>query len=55
MEVGTNDLKKLIGGEFDLRKKAFSTVPEFFGFTTWEEVVECSCWRCQAGFRLRMG
>lgn len=42
VEGGTNDLKKLISGVFDLREKGFSTVPEFFGFTTWEEVVEYS-------------
>jgi hypothetical protein len=42
VEGGTDDLKKLIGGVFDLREKGFSTVPEFFGFTTWEEVVEYS-------------
>jgi superfamily I DNA/RNA helicase len=42
LEGGTDELKKLIGGVFDLREKGFSSVPEFFGFKTWEEVVEYS-------------
>lgn len=42
VEGGTTDLKKLIGGFFELKDNGFSTVPEFFGFTTWEEVVEYS-------------
>ena len=42
VEGGTDDLKKLIGGVFDLSEKGFSSVPEFFGFKTWAEVVEYS-------------
>jgi hypothetical protein len=42
VEGGTKDLRKLIGGVFELKDNGFSTVPEFFGFTSWEEVVEYS-------------
>ena len=31
-----------VGGVYDLRDKGFSSVPEFFGFSSWEEVVEYS-------------
>lgn len=42
VEGGTDELKKLIRGVYDLRDKGFSSVPEFFGFSSWEEVVEYS-------------
>jgi hypothetical protein len=42
VEGGTQDLKRLIRGVYELRDQGFSTVPEFFGFTSWGEVVEYS-------------
>lgn len=42
VEGGTQDLKRLIRGVYELRDHGFSTVPEFFGFTSWTEVVEYS-------------
>jgi superfamily I DNA/RNA helicase len=37
---GTNDLKRLIGGVYDLKAGRPTDVREFFGFTSWAEVVE---------------
>lgn len=42
VEGGTDELKKLIRGVYDLKDEGFSSVPEFFGFSSWEEVVEYS-------------
>ena len=42
VEGGTQELKRLIRGVYELRDQGFSTVPEFFGFTSWAEVVEYS-------------
>lgn len=42
VEGGTDDLKKLIRGVYELQEKGFSSLPEFFGFKTWAEVVEYS-------------
>jgi superfamily I DNA/RNA helicase len=42
VEGGTGELRRLVRGVYQLRKQGFSTVPEFFGFHSWEEVVEHS-------------
>ncbi len=42
VEGGTSDLKKLVGGVYDLKNDGYSTVPEFFGFSSWEDVVAYS-------------
>ena len=42
VEGGTQELKRLIRGIYELRDQGFSTVPEFFGFNSWAEVVEYS-------------
>jgi len=42
VEGGTQELKRLIRGVYELRDQGFSTAPEFFGFTSWAEVVEYS-------------
>lgn len=42
VEGGTQDLKRLIRGVYELRDQGFSSVPEFFGFASWAEVVEYS-------------
>lgn len=42
IEGGVGELKRLVGGVYDLINKEYSTVPEFFGFTSWQEVVEFS-------------
>lgn len=46
VEGGTQELKRLIRGVYELRDQGFSTVPEFFGFTSWAEVVEYSESEC---------
>jgi hypothetical protein len=46
VEGGTQDLKRLIRGVYELRDQGFSTVPEFFGFHCWSEVVEYSETEC---------
>jgi hypothetical protein len=42
IEGGTDDLKRLIRGVYDLKDKGFSSVPEFFGFESWDQVVQYS-------------
>jgi len=46
VEGGTQDLKRLIRGVYELREQGFSTVPEFFGFSSWAEVIEYSQTEC---------
>lgn len=42
VEGGTDELKRLIRGVYELKDNGFSTVPEFFGFESWDEVVQYS-------------
>jgi hypothetical protein len=46
VEGGTHELKRLIRGVYELRDHGFSTVPEFFGFSGWDEVVAYSETEC---------
>ncbi len=39
---GTDDLKNLINGYYDLQQEGCSSTPEFYGFTSWDEVVDYS-------------
>lgn len=42
VEGGTDELKRLIRGVYELRENGYSTAPEFFGFSSWDEIVEYS-------------
>jgi superfamily I DNA/RNA helicase len=42
VEGGVDDLKRLMRGVYQLRDNGASDVPEFFGFGSWDEVVEYS-------------
>ncbi len=42
IEGGTDELKRLLRGVYELRDKGFSSVPEFFGFGSWDQVVQYS-------------
>jgi superfamily I DNA/RNA helicase len=46
VEGGTSDLSRLIQGYCDIRDRGFSVVPELYGFTSWDQVVEYSQTDC---------
>ena len=42
LEGGTDDLKRLLDGVQQLQRGQPSQVPEFFGFRSWKQLVDCS-------------